>query len=170
MRECPAAQRLSTQPAVRHIPSGGAKLPTVSKGAAPRPARSVLVLAALLLVASCSKSSPVAAPTSTTTRVATTPSPTPSTPAGSGLSSSEMLQTIAFVDPTHGFGLFLRFAGESCQDLVGHTDDGGAHLTLIALWNGQAGDGPGGTADMVDKARDRGAKTIILDTNTIFAS
>jgi hypothetical protein len=37
------------------------------------------------------------------------------------------------------------------------------HLTLIALWNGAAGDGPGGTADMVRRAQDRGARFIHLD-------
>jgi hypothetical protein len=46
---------------------------------------------------------------------------------------------------------------------------GGENVTLIALWNGATGDGPGGTADMVQKAQARGAKTIILDTKKIFA-
>ncbi len=46
---------------------------------------------------------------------------------------------------------------------------GGENVTLIALWNGATGDGPGGTADMVGKAQERGAKTIILDTKKIFA-
>jgi hypothetical protein len=46
---------------------------------------------------------------------------------------------------------------------------GGENVTLIALWNGASGDGPGGTADMVQKAQERGAKTIILDTKRIFA-
>jgi hypothetical protein len=36
-------------------------------------------------------------------------------------------------------------------------------VTLIALWNGQEGDGPGGAKYMVETARERGAKTIILD-------
>lgn len=40
---------------------------------------------------------------------------------------------------------------------------GGENVKLIALWNGAVGDGPGGTEDMVAKARERGAKTIILD-------
>jgi hypothetical protein len=48
-------------------------------------------------------------------------------------------------------------------------DVGGENVTLIALWNGDSGDGPGGTADMVKKAQERGAKTIILDTKKIFA-
>ncbi len=46
---------------------------------------------------------------------------------------------------------------------------GGENVTLIALWNGVTGDAPGGTSDMVEKARERGAKTIILDTKKIFA-
>ena len=46
---------------------------------------------------------------------------------------------------------------------------GGENVTLIALWNGASGDKPGGTADMVQKAQERGAKTIILDTKKIFA-
>ena len=46
---------------------------------------------------------------------------------------------------------------------------GGENVTLIALWDGKAGDGLGGTADMVEKAKERGAKTIVLDTNKIFA-
>jgi hypothetical protein len=37
------------------------------------------------------------------------------------------------------------------------------HLTLIALWNGAAGDGPGGTDDMVRRAQNRGARFIHLD-------
>lgn len=46
---------------------------------------------------------------------------------------------------------------------------GGENVTLIALWNGASGDGAGGTADMVQKAQERGAKTIILNTKKIFA-
>jgi tetratricopeptide (TPR) repeat protein len=41
------------------------------------------------------------------------------------------------------------------------------HLTLIALWNGEAGDGPGGTADMVERAQDRGATFIHLDAREL---
>jgi hypothetical protein len=42
------------------------------------------------------------------------------------------------------------------------------HLTLIALWDGEPGDGPGGTEHMVNLAKERGAKTCILDTKTLF--
>ncbi|MBA2306149.1 MAG: hypothetical protein H0W08_26465 [Acidobacteria bacterium] len=45
---------------------------------------------------------------------------------------------------------------------------GPQHVTLIALWNGKAGDGPGGTADMIHIARERGAETRVLDSNAIF--
>jgi hypothetical protein len=45
---------------------------------------------------------------------------------------------------------------------------GGKNVTLIALWNGKAGEGPGGTKDMVDQARTRGAKVIVLDTKALF--
>jgi hypothetical protein len=47
---------------------------------------------------------------------------------------------------------------------------GGDNVTLVALWDGKAGDGLGGTGDMVRSADERGAKTIILDTNTIFGT
>lgn len=43
------------------------------------------------------------------------------------------------------------------------------YLTLIALWDGKdEGDGPGGTADLVRQARQRGAKAEILDTKKLF--
>ena len=41
-------------------------------------------------------------------------------------------------------------------------------VTLIALWDGKKGDGLGGTEHMVEKAQGRGAKVVILDTNTLF--
>lgn len=43
------------------------------------------------------------------------------------------------------------------------------HLTLIALWNGATGDGPGGTEDMVDRAKSRGATFIHLDARKLVA-
>ncbi|HZF07775.1 MAG TPA: tetratricopeptide repeat-containing protein [Thermoanaerobaculia bacterium] len=46
---------------------------------------------------------------------------------------------------------------------------GGEHVTLIALWNGQEGDGPGGTGDLVSRAKERGAKVLILDTTKLFS-
>ena len=42
-------------------------------------------------------------------------------------------------------------------------DCGGMQMSMLALWDGKGGDGPGGTAHMVEVAKNRGAKTIILD-------
>ena len=42
------------------------------------------------------------------------------------------------------------------------------HMTLIALWDGEAGDGPGGTEDMVNLAKERGARMVQLNTKEIF--
>ena len=47
---------------------------------------------------------------------------------------------------------------------------GGENVTLIALWDGGAGDGLGGTSDMVQSASKRGARTVILDTKKIFGT
>lgn len=44
---------------------------------------------------------------------------------------------------------------------------GAERVTLIALWNGETGDGPGGTADMVDRAKSRGAKVVLLDAKRL---
>ncbi|MDQ2695929.1 MAG: hypothetical protein M3Z21_11240, partial [Pseudomonadota bacterium] len=45
---------------------------------------------------------------------------------------------------------------------------GGQRVTLIALWDGKAGDGPGGTRHMVEAAEARGAQVVMLDTNRLF--
>jgi hypothetical protein len=42
------------------------------------------------------------------------------------------------------------------------------HVTIIALWDGKAGDGPGGTADMVARAKERGARTVVPDAGEIL--
>ncbi len=39
---------------------------------------------------------------------------------------------------------------------------GGDRAVLIALWNGQAGDGPGGTEHMVEEVKKRGGRAIVL--------
>ncbi len=46
---------------------------------------------------------------------------------------------------------------------------GSEGMTLIALWNGEGGDGPGGTEDMVARARERGARVVILDAAELLA-
>ena len=44
---------------------------------------------------------------------------------------------------------------------------GSAHLHLIGLWNGDPGDGPGGTAHMMDEARRRGGQVTWIDTRRL---
>lgn len=46
---------------------------------------------------------------------------------------------------------------------------GGGKMTLLSLWDGKGGDGPGGTADMVAQARARGAQVMELGRDSIFA-
>ena len=43
-----------------------------------------------------------------------------------------------------------------------------ADVTLLALWNGKAGDGPGGTQDMVKLAEAHGAKVCIKNSDELF--
>ncbi len=45
---------------------------------------------------------------------------------------------------------------------------GDPNLTLIALWDGAGGDGPGGTADLVEKVENLGARSEIVNTKEIF--
>jgi len=46
--------------------------------------------------------------------------------------------------------------------------NGSRRVTLIALWDGKAGDGPGGTADAVDQITRRGGEVIRIGLGTIF--
>jgi hypothetical protein len=41
-------------------------------------------------------------------------------------------------------------------------------VTLIALWDGKAGDGPGGTADMIDQVQSRGGEVVRIGLGTVF--
>ena len=45
---------------------------------------------------------------------------------------------------------------------------GDPNLTLIALWDGAGGDGPGGTADLVEKVENVGARSEIINTKKVF--
>ena len=40
-------------------------------------------------------------------------------------------------------------------------------MQLIGLWNGEAGDGRGGTAHMMDEARRRGGQVTWIDTRRL---
>ena len=45
-----------------------------------------------------------------------------------------------------------------------------ADVTLIVLWDGRGGDGPGGTQDMVELAESRGVKVVSLDASKLAAT
>ncbi len=42
-------------------------------------------------------------------------------------------------------------------------------ISLLALWNGEGGDGPGGTADMVARARAGGARVVLMDARRLLS-
>ncbi len=42
-------------------------------------------------------------------------------------------------------------------------------VTLLALWDGEAGGGPGGTADLVERARGRGVRVVVLPAKLLIA-
>jgi hypothetical protein len=64
------------------------------------------------------------------------------------------------------YGIFQRGNIWMFEDALGraHCD-----VSLIALWNQQSGEGPGGTADMVELAMRHGAKIVETDSKEIFA-
>lgn len=49
-------------------------------------------------------------------------------------------------------------------------DAGGAHVRLICLWDGEPGDGPGGTDHMVSEVRKRGGAVTWIDTRQLMAA
>jgi hypothetical protein len=42
------------------------------------------------------------------------------------------------------------------------------HVTLIVLWDGKGGDGPGGTQDMVGLGKNRGVRFVRLDATELL--
>jgi hypothetical protein len=65
----------------------------------------------------------------------------------------------------HGYNIWQR---SNLWMLHNALVEGGENVSLIALWNGRAGDGPGGTGDLVMRARDAGARVIVLDSDSLF--
>ena len=41
-------------------------------------------------------------------------------------------------------------------------------VDFVCLWNGESGDGPGGTRHMMEEVRTRGGRTIWLDTRNLW--
>jgi hypothetical protein len=77
------------------------------------------------------------------------------------LSDSDKLPGWAEAIPK--YGVFQRGNIWAIEDALLQPN---ADTTLIALWNGKAGDGPGGTADMVELAK--GSKICGKDTDELF--
>ena len=59
--------------------------------------------------------------------------------------------------------MLFNALAEGCDEKTGDPN-----LTLIALWDGSAGDGPGGTGDLVNKVENLGARCEIISTKEIF--
>lgn len=59
--------------------------------------------------------------------------------------------------------ILFNALAESCDE-----KSSDPNLTLIALWDGAGGDGPGGTQDLVNKVEDLGARCEIINTKQIF--
>jgi hypothetical protein len=71
-------------------------------------------------------------------------------------------------EPSETYGLWQRNNLWMLASALDAVPDAG-HLTLIALWNGAAGDGPGGTKHMLEIAREMGARTVVLDAQELVA-
>ena len=59
--------------------------------------------------------------------------------------------------------MLFNALAEACDE-----KSGDPNLTLIALWDGAGGDGPGGTGDLVDKVKAMGARHKIINTKAEF--
>ena len=45
---------------------------------------------------------------------------------------------------------------------------GADKVDFVSLWNGEGGDGPGGTRHMMEEVRNKGGRTIWLDTRRLW--
>lgn len=73
--------------------------------------------------------------------------------------------TDAFPGDTNEFSIWER----SNRWMLHHAlQNGGAYMSLLALWNGKTGDGTGGTAHMANSVKQVGGNVIIIDTHSIF--
>lgn len=60
------------------------------------------------------------------------------------------------------------YARNNLRQLYTAVSYGPEKVLVLALWDGKEGDGPGGTADMIQQAKARGAKALIIDTKKAF--
>jgi hypothetical protein len=71
----------------------------------------------------------------------------------------------AWVAHRHDYNVWQRNNLWMLHNALAH---GNRRVTLIALWNGQAGDGPGGTEDMVEQIQRRGGEVVRIGVGTVF--
>ena len=71
----------------------------------------------------------------------------------------------AWLTPLAGYAVWQRNNRWLLQAALAH---GASRLTLLVLWDGQGGDGPGGTQHLVEVARAAGARVQHLDTRALF--
>lgn len=64
----------------------------------------------------------------------------------------------------NGYNVWMR---NNLWELNSTLVNGGMNMSMIALWDGKGGDGPGGTEHMVKEARNRNANVIVIDINTV---
>lgn len=68
------------------------------------------------------------------------------------------------LDPSDHANLWVR----NNQWLLESAFAAGGSVSVIALWNQEEGDGPGGTGDLVTQAINRGASPEVYDTKELF--
>ena len=71
----------------------------------------------------------------------------------------------AWLAPLPGYSIWQRNNRWLLQTALAH---GARRLTLLVLWDGRGGDGPGGTQHLVQVVWAAGAKVLHLDTRSLF--
>lgn len=72
-----------------------------------------------------------------------------------------------WIEPKADYNVWARTNIWLLEEALG---SGAPEVHLLALWNGEAGDGPGGTGHLIELARQQGVSTDILDTKKLFGS
>jgi hypothetical protein len=70
----------------------------------------------------------------------------------------------AWLKRKEGYDIWIR---NTLFELFNGLVNGAMHLTVIALWDGKTGDGPGGTEYMVQEAGSKGAKVVVIPTQSL---
>jgi hypothetical protein len=72
-------------------------------------------------------------------------------------------------NPSHGGAADNPYARNNLHMLYNAVAFGADKIRFIALWDGKAGDGPGGTKHMIESVRQQLGQVRILNTKQIFA-